>query len=76
MTNDQKSSLELKKIKIKTLRNVVSYFHNHMPTSMWSGFMWIHGKYNWMSETCGTVDMEKHSECKYLLMSETCSTVE
>ena len=32
--------------KIETLRNVVSYVHIYTPTSMWSGFMWIHGKLN------------------------------
>ena len=30
----------------------------HMPISMWSGFMWIHGTVNWLSQTCFTVDME------------------
>ena len=29
-----------------------------------------------MSETCSTVDREKHNECKYSSMSETCSTVD
>ena len=29
-----------------------------------------------MSETCSTVDKEKHNECKFLSMSEICRTVD
>ena len=35
--------------KNEMLRNVVSYVHIHRQISMWSGFMWIHGKLS-MSE--------------------------
>ena len=35
-----------KMCKIETIKNVVPYIYIYTPTSMRSGFMWIHGKLN------------------------------
>ena len=58
--------LWMKKCFIETLRNVVPYIYVYMPVSMWSGFI----KVNWMSQTCSTVDREKHKKCIHELMNQ------
>ena len=48
-----KIKVQTKKFKIETLRNVIPYIHINKPTSMWLGFMLIHGqlmKYSWLGK--------------------------